>query len=233
VKLRWRLAWLTTYPIARILLDLRVSGREKLPSGPLILASNHVSNVDPVIVGWAAARELHFFAKEELFTGPKLFTWLIRFWNAWPASRSRVDPTAIKRFAHLLRRRQTVVLFPEGTRSKTGELAGFKPGIGMLAIGSHAPVVPTLIAGMDRSWLSYLVDKDLVRRGSRKRPARPATVRVVFGDPVEPHEYERSKDGYVEMTRVVEQEVRKLKRNAECRMPNIKREEPSEERHGR
>jgi len=233
VKLRWRLAWIATYPIAKLLLNLRVKGREKLPPGPLILASNHVSNVDPVIVGWAAARELHFFAKEELFTGPKLFTWLIKFWNAWPVSRSRVDPTAIKRFVHLLGRRQTVVLFPEGTRSKTGDLAGFKPGVGMLAIGSHAPIVPTLTSGMEGSWTSYLVDKDFVRRGFRKKPARPATVRVVFGDPVEPHEFERSKDGYVEMTRIVEQEVRKLKRNVECRMPDVKCEEPSEHRQER
>ncbi len=229
MKLRWRLTWLATYPLAKMFLNLRVRGRDRLPPGPLVLAANHTSHIDPIVVGWAAARELHFMAKEELFNGPRLFGWLVRFYNAWPVKRTSIDPAAIKRFSYLLRRRQTVVLFPEGTRSKTGEMAGFKPGIGMLAIGSRAPVVPTLISGLDRTWLSYLADRDFVRRGLRKKPRGAAAVTVVFGEPVRPDGFERSKTGYLEMTRAVEEEVRRLKTEGRTRAVSDARCEMSDE----
>ncbi|MEO0074414.1 MAG: lysophospholipid acyltransferase family protein, partial [candidate division WOR-3 bacterium] len=75
-RLRWRVGWYLTYPLARLFLGLRVHGREHLTKGPLILAANHVSNFDPLIIGWAVRREVHFLAKEELFQQSKLFAWL-------------------------------------------------------------------------------------------------------------------------------------------------------------
>ncbi|MBM3315760.1 1-acyl-sn-glycerol-3-phosphate acyltransferase, partial [candidate division WOR-3 bacterium] len=115
MRLRWRLGLLLTFPWAKVLLRLRVHGRSRLGGGPQILAANHVSNFDPLVVGWAAAREVHFLAKEELFLGPRLFAWLIRSWNAWPLRRGAADAGALKQCSWLLRRRQTLVLFPEGT----------------------------------------------------------------------------------------------------------------------
>jgi 1-acyl-sn-glycerol-3-phosphate acyltransferase len=219
LKLRWRIAWAAIYPLARFLVNLRVSGREKLSYGPQILASNHVSNADPVIVGLASARELHFLAKEELFRASRLFDWLIRTWNAFPVRRGAIDPGTIKHCSRLLRRKQTLLLFPEGTRSRTGEIARFRPGIGLLAVSSQAPVVPMLIAGLDRSWVSYMADTDFVRRGLRRKSRTPTPVHVVFGEPVSPCGFSRSRQGYEELTSEVEQRVRKLKESVECRVP--------------
>ncbi len=210
MRFRWQVAWLATYPLAKLLMKLRVFGREKLVKGGQILASNHVSNVDPLIVGWAAARELHFLAKEELFRASRLFDWLIRSWNAWPVRRGFGDLGAMKHCARVLSWGQTLVLFPEGTRSQTGRMGRFRSGVGMLAVTNRVPVVPTLIQGLDRSWVSYLADRDFVNRGYRTRPDRGAGIRVVFGEPVYPEGFNRNRHGYVEMTEVVEKRIRML-----------------------
>jgi 1-acyl-sn-glycerol-3-phosphate acyltransferase len=138
------------YAFGKLVLKVRVTGRNKLVPGPQILASNHVSNFDPLLVGLGARREIHFLAKEELFNASRFFAWLIHTYNAWPVRRGGGDPAAIKRCSWLLGRRQTIVLFPEGTRSRTGDLTPFKPGIGMLAITNHVPVVPVHL-GRSRS----------------------------------------------------------------------------------
>lgn len=212
MRLRWRIAWLASYPLARFLFRFRVTGRERLLSGPQILASNHVSNADPLVVGWAAARELHFLAKEELFRASRLFEWLIRSWNAWPVRRGIADATAVRHCVEVLERGNTLVLFPEGKRSKSGAMAEFKPGVGMLALAAGVPVVPTLIHGLDRSWLSYLVDRDFVARRERTRPKGCPEIEVRFGEPVHPGEFGRSRAGYEAFTRVVENRVRGLAR---------------------
>jgi len=210
LKLRWRVAWLATYPLQRFLLHLRVRGRDKLVAGPQILAANHVSNFDPLIIGMAAAREVHFLAKEELFAASRAFAWLIRAWNAWPVRRGGADAAAIKRCSWLLKRRQTLVLFPEGTRSKTGEMARFRPGIGLLAVANQVPVVPVYMAGVARSIVSYWTDRDFVSRGLRCRPAGPSRISVVFGDPVYPDGFGRDRRSYVGMAHTVEQHIRGL-----------------------
>lgn len=210
MKLRWRVGWLLTYPFARLVLRLRVTGRDNLLAGPQILAANHVSNFDPLIVGMAAAREIHFLAKEELFTESRAFAWLIRTWNAWPVRRGGADSGALKRCSWLLKRKQTVVLFPEGTRSKTGELQRFQPGIGFLALSSRVPVVPVCLAGVNLSNVSYWVDRDFVRRGFRKRPTEPTRIRVSFGTPVFPDGFSRDRAGYDGLAQTVAESVRLL-----------------------
>jgi 1-acyl-sn-glycerol-3-phosphate acyltransferase len=176
----------------------------------LILAANHVSNIDPVVIGMAAARELHFLAKEELFTASRAFAWLIRSFNAWPVRRGGADRAAIERCAWLLERRQTLVVFPEGTRSRTGEIAPFRPGVGLLAVTGRVPVVPVCLAGLDRSILSYWVDRDFVRRGLRRKPPYPVTVDVSFGEVVKPDGFPSDRAGFAEFSRVVEERVRAL-----------------------
>ncbi len=192
-----------TYPFARLVLRLRVTGRNNLLSGPQILAANHVSNFDPLIVGMAAAREIHFLAKEELFKASRMFAWLIRTWNAWPVRRGGADSAALKQCSWLLRRGKTIVLFPEGTRSRTGELQEFQPGIGFLALSNRVPVIPVCLTGVDRSNVSYWVDRDFVRRGFRRRPTRPTAIRVSFGTPVLPDRFSRDRTGYDGLTQAV------------------------------
>jgi len=202
----YALVWM----FGKLVLKVRVSGRNKLVPGPQILASNHVCNFDPLLVGLGARREIHFLAKEELFRASRWFDWLIRTYNAWPVRRGGADAAAIKSCSWLLGMRQTIVLFPEGTRSKTGEMSRFKPGIGMLAINSRVPVVPVHLGGVSRSIISYLVDKDFVKRGYRKKPTRNDGIRIAFADPVFPVNYMPNRQGYEEMTGEVEKRVRAL-----------------------
>jgi 1-acyl-sn-glycerol-3-phosphate acyltransferase len=198
------------YAFGQLVLKVRVTGRSKLVPGPQILASNHVSNFDPLLVGLGAGREVHFLAKEELFAASRLFAWLIHTFNAWPVRRGGGDPAAMKRCSWLLGKRQTIVLFPEGTRSRTGDLFPFKPGIGMLAITNRVPVVPVHLGGVSRSIISYLVDRDFVARGYRKKPTRNAGIRIAFADPVYPKGFAADRQGYVDLAQEVEKRVRKM-----------------------
>ncbi|MGQ9708272.1 MAG: lysophospholipid acyltransferase family protein [bacterium] len=215
MKLRWRLAWLLTYPLAKVVVNLRVEGRENLTcrnareKRGMIIAANHTSNFDPLILGWAAAREIYFLAKEELFRY-RPFGWLIRSWNALPVARGGVDTIAFRRCSRVLRNRQTLVLFPEGTRSKNSALAGFKPGVGMLAVLNSVPVVPAHISGMSRSIISYLVDRDFVRLGLRHKPSGCVQIRVRFGESVLPEGFSRNRQGYEQLTAIIEERVRSL-----------------------
>ena len=131
-----------------------VHGRENVPkTGAVIVASNHISYWDPLLVGTAAMREQHFLAKEELFRGP--LGWLIRSYNAIPIRRGRADLSGLAKATDVLRAGRSLILFPEGTRQRDGELRAARPGLGMLAVGSDALVVPTCIMGSNRpgKWL--------------------------------------------------------------------------------
>ncbi len=198
------------YTFGQLVLKVRVTGRDKLVPGPQILASNHASNFDPLLVGLGAAREIHFLAKDSLFAASRFFAWLIHTYNAWPVRREGGDPAAMKRCSWLLGKRQTIVLFPEGTRSKTGDITPFKPGIGMLAITNRVPVVPVHLGGVSRSIIAYLTDRDFVRRGYRKKPTRNLGIHIAFADPVYPKDFAQDRQGYVHLTREVERRVREM-----------------------
>lgn len=212
MKWRWRLAWFFAYPLAKALLRLRVVGRERLVSEGQIIAANHTSNFDPLILGWATGREVYFLAKEELFRY-RPFAWLINSWNALPVGRGGIDMRAIRYCGAVLRRDQTLIVFPEGTRSKNGEIGTFKSGVGMLAVMNRVPVIPARIFGMAQSIVSYWVDKDFVRQGLRRKPRRPVTIEVRFGLPVFPDDYEANRQGYERLTAEVFRRVCALGEN--------------------
>ena len=131
----------------RLLWRLDARGREHVPAtGPVILVSNHVSVLDPPFVGGACPRELYFLAKEELFDIP-LFGRLIHALNARPVKRDGSDSRALKTALKLLSENRAILLFPEGTRGVEGQLGEGKPGAGMLAVMSGAPVVPVYVSG--------------------------------------------------------------------------------------
>jgi len=210
MRLRWMAGYAIVYAFGQLVLKVRVSGRNKLVPGPQILASNHVSNFDPLLVGLGARREVHFLAKDSLFAASRFFAWLIHTYNAWPVRREGGDPAAMKRCSWLLGKRQTMVLFPEGTRSRTGEVNHFKPGVGMLAITNHVPVVPVHLGGVSRSIISYLVDRDFVKRGYRKKPTGNEGIRIAFADPVYPDGFAADRQGYEDLAQEVEKRVRML-----------------------
>jgi 1-acyl-sn-glycerol-3-phosphate acyltransferase len=210
MRFRWMAGYAVVWTFGQLVLKVRVTGRNRLVPGPQILASNHVCNFDPLLVGLGAGREIHFLAKEELFGASRWFNWLIRTYNAWPVRRGGADSAAIKRCSWLLGMRQTIVLFPEGTRSKTGEINQFKPGIGMLAVNNRVPVVPVHLGGVARSIISYWTDRDFVKRGYRKKPRSNEGIRIAFADPVYPDGFAADREGYERLTQEVEKRVRAL-----------------------
>jgi 1-acyl-sn-glycerol-3-phosphate acyltransferase len=136
--------------VFKIVWRLEIRGIERVPrTGGVLFAANHLSNADPPLVAVSAPRTLYFFAKEELFKIP-LLGWYIRNVNAFPVKRYEHDIGAFKRAQELLQSGQAVLLFPEGRRSRTGEIGSAKPGVGMLAYKAKVPVVPILIENSHR-----------------------------------------------------------------------------------
>lgn len=126
---------------------LRVRGVENIPSsGPALIVSNHQSILDPPLIGGATRRQIYFLAKAELFRIP-VFGRLIRALHARPVRREGADPGALRTAAQLLEEGKALLVFPEGTRSLDGRLGQGKPGVGMLAVTSGAPVVPAYVSG--------------------------------------------------------------------------------------
>jgi 1-acyl-sn-glycerol-3-phosphate acyltransferase len=159
--------------LMRLFFRLEVVRPDLVPAtGPVLIVSNHVSLLDPPLVGGSAPRPLYFMAKEELFRVP-LFGRLIRSLNARPVRRDGSDMRALKAALGQLEEGHALLVFPEGTRGEEGQpLREGKPGVGMLAVLSGAPVVPAYVSGSGAA----------LPRG-RTLP-RPVRVRVTFGPPL-------------------------------------------------
>ncbi len=150
VRLHYGAVCLTIRVLARTLCGLRVSGREHFPRpGPFIIAANHISVLDPPILGAVIPFECTFFAKVELFRNP-LFGALIRSLNSIPVRRGEADREALTRALAALRAGRPLVIFPEGTRDRAARLREPKPGLGFFAAQAGVPVVPTYISGTNR-----------------------------------------------------------------------------------
>jgi 1-acyl-sn-glycerol-3-phosphate acyltransferase len=127
----------------------RVTGRRFLPKkGGCIIASNHLSYLDPIVLSVASPRILSFMAKQELFRN-KWFAWLISSLNAFPLARGTADLKSIRFAITKLKEGGTLIIFPEGTRSASGAVHEGHAGVAMLAAKAGVPVIPALIAGTD------------------------------------------------------------------------------------
>lgn len=197
MKLRWRLGLFFIYPIAKLLLGLKVIGREKLRlAGGKIIAANHTSNLDPFILGLAAGQEIFFLAKEELFNFRKWFGWLIRTWNALPVKRGTADPGLFKTCSNLLQKNKTLIMFPEGTRSKNGNLQPFQPGVSLLAVSNSVPVIPCHIFGVRNSFISKIVDPDINHSKIRIGDFFTSRILIKFGNPIPPAGFTKNRNDY-------------------------------------
>jgi 1-acyl-sn-glycerol-3-phosphate acyltransferase len=156
----------------RVLGAWEVRGHEHVPrEGAVLLAPNHLSFLDPPLIGCALRRPGWFMAKAELFKIPG-FAWLIRGMHAYPVRRDSVDRAALKRTLEYLKQGEIVCVFPEGTRSVSGKLGPIEIGIAMLALKSGAPIVPVGIRGTEQ-----MLPRDA-------RWLHPAKIRVQFGEPL-------------------------------------------------
>ncbi|NTU70292.1 MAG: 1-acyl-sn-glycerol-3-phosphate acyltransferase [Coriobacteriia bacterium] len=179
----WRLARLlrrTVGPLILATYRTRIIGIENVPAdGGYILAGNHVSYLDPVLMWCAAPRETHFIAKSELFEVKPLKWLLSRVW-VFPIARDSADREAIQRATSLLGRGEPVGMFPEGTRRRAGApvddaaLGEAHSGVAFIAMRAAVPVVPVGIA-----------NTDLALPAGAKIPRFPR-VTLTFGEPVWP-----------------------------------------------
>jgi 1-acyl-sn-glycerol-3-phosphate acyltransferase len=143
--------------ISRCFTRVRVEGDlDAIPrEGPVILAANHVSNADPVIVGaWLTphlGRRIHWLGKKEMFDWP-IVGWMARNGGVVPVDRGAADVEAFRMATRVLDAGQILMVFPEGTRSLTAELQPPKDGLAMLALRTGATIVPIGISNTDRVW---------------------------------------------------------------------------------
>lgn len=156
----------------------RIYGAEHLPEGPSLIAPNHASFFDPPLIAVSCKKEIEFLAKGDLFTS-KWFGSLIRRLNAHPLSKTTSDLAVFKCILQLLKSQRTVVIFPEGSRTRNGELCPIKSGITMLSLKSNCPIVPAYIHGTFEIWPA----------GHRFPKLRGHTA-CVFGTPIQPEQYQ-------------------------------------------
>lgn len=147
-----------------VVLRMRVEGTENIPKeGPLVIASNHLSLLDPPVIGTAATRKVHFMAKQELFV--PILGDIYKILGAFPVRRGGADRAAIKHGIEILQSSQVLAIFPEGTRSKTGKLGKAEPGALMMASKAMATIVPCCVIGTDFQRQGRIWPKVTVRFG--------------------------------------------------------------------
>lgn len=128
--------------VGRIILRVKIKGKDNIPDeGPVVIMSNHISLLDPPLIGAFMPRKIHFMAKNELFKYPIIGSFL-RILGAFPVKRGSGDRRALKKSLRILRDEKVLGLFPEGTRYPEGELGEPHTGSIMIAIMGKAPIVP-------------------------------------------------------------------------------------------
>jgi 1-acyl-sn-glycerol-3-phosphate acyltransferase len=158
--------------LARWFFRFRILHRERMiQSGPVILAMNHQSFLDPPLAGTTCDRAIYFLARRTLLDLPVL-GWLLPKLNVIPVNQEGVDRNALKVLIRLIRDGNCALVFPEGSRTPDGSLQPAQPGLGLIIAKTLAPVVPLRIFGAFDAWPI----------GGRIRIFRPIT--VVVGDPI-------------------------------------------------
>jgi 1-acyl-sn-glycerol-3-phosphate acyltransferase len=192
MSIKWFLSWVLVFPIFKLLTGIEIEGR--IPKrGPVILAANHVSFLDPPVVGVTACREIYFLAKAGLFKGPKFFAQLITAYNAL----SLEGMFGIRKAIKLLRTGNVIVIFPEGTRSRQKRVLPFHHGVGYLAINFGVPVIPVHIANSDKRVISLVL--------------RINQLKVKFGRMISPHGYKKTREDFARFATRVREEILRLK----------------------
>jgi 1-acyl-sn-glycerol-3-phosphate acyltransferase len=151
----------------------RVCNPERVPpAGPVILASNHASFLDPPLVGAGLQRDIHYLARESLFRFPGIGA-LLRSCQAVPVDRDGGGARGLKAILDRLRAGGAIILFPEGTRTTDGRLQPARSGIGLTVIKSTAPVIPVRVFGTYEAY------------GRHRIIPRPHRVTVKYGRPMD------------------------------------------------
>jgi 1-acyl-sn-glycerol-3-phosphate acyltransferase len=173
------LAHFVLRPLFLLVFRPHVTGRENVPlTGPVILASNHLSFIDSIAIPLMAPRKVSYLAKAEYFTGSGVGGWFSKMLftglAALPVERetSRAAQAALDTALSVLKDGGAFGIYPEGTRSRDGRLARGKTGVAWLALTADCPVVPVAVAGTDK-----------VQPVGARWP-RPHRISVTFGEPI-------------------------------------------------
>jgi len=161
--------------VAKFYCSFRVQNGEKLDDyeGGLIIASNHVSFLDPPLIGGAFKDPIYYFARKTLFDHPVANFILTRV-NALPVNQEKPELSVLKKIISLLKDEEKVLIFPEGERSYDGKMkAEGQPGIGMIVTKAGVPVLPVRLFGPEKA----------LPRGGKKLKKHPVT--LVVGEPVD------------------------------------------------
>lgn len=165
------LGWMAFGSAFRALFGMRIIGRENLiTEGPVLVASNHESFLDPPLIGNLYQTEMVYLARKTLFTG--IGAWLYPKWNAIPVDQDRPDMGSLKTVIRKLKEGYRVCVFPEGERTLDGKIGTAAPGIGLIAVKSGAVIQPVRISGA----------REALPRGSGK--IRFARISVTVGKPI-------------------------------------------------
>ena len=172
MNLSYRIGWIFFRAVFAIYFRWRTFGAENVPmNGGVILASNHASFLDPPLVGAGLKRGINFLARESLFRFPIMGA-VLRSWNVVPVDREGGGAKGLKNILDRLLNGAGIILFPEGTRTKDGQLQPARSGIGLTDIKSTAPVVPVRVFG---TFAAY---------GRNHKFPRPHRLVVKYGRPM-------------------------------------------------
>ncbi len=190
-----------------LLFRLRAFGREHVPdTGPLIVASNHASFLDPPAIGVGVwNRQVRFMARDSLFRVPVL-GWILRRVGVIPLRRESGDVAALRTGLRVLKDGGVLGVFPEGTRSRDGRMQRARGGVGFLILKSGVPVVPAYIDGAYRA----------LPKG--RLLVRPTRITVRFGEPIQPEEFTgfgRGQEAYEQVGALVMERIAALRGRAE------------------
>lgn len=169
--LLYRIAYSFIPAIWRLIFRMHISGAENIPlTGPVVLASNHRSNLDPFFLGVSTPRQIHFMAKAELWK-VKTLGRIITAMGAFPVTRGSADRQAVRTALAILERGALLGLFPEGHRHRDGTLGPINPGVTLFSLREGVVTIPVVMSGTER----------VLRRGVLRLPK----VTVIFGRPLE------------------------------------------------
>ena len=187
--------------IFKSLFDINIQGKENIPlKGGAIVSSNHLSYLDPIVIGIFVPRKINFMAKRELFEN-FLCGCFIGKLGAFPVRRERLDRETYQRALAILKKGKILVLFPEGTRSRGGDLGPLREGTARIAVRTKVPLIPVVIRGTDKA----------LPRG--KKMIRLARIKVRIGKPLESDPLYEERD--------IKREVQKLHQRLEKSMKTL------------
>jgi len=171
-RITYCLGWIMCNLYLRLYHGYRVYGRRHVPKDRgVVIASNHASYLDPIIIGSAIPRRIWYLARTTLFEHSRFFSWLLTTLNAVPISRERLELKTMRAVQELCRNGRSVVIFPEGTRSPDGELRRGLAGIGLMAEKIGVDILPVYVDSF------HAFDR-------HSKWPRPVPVKVMFGAPM-------------------------------------------------